>query len=104
MRSTGRIASWVHKSVSSFKSYRPFSSVADKRTNHDEKISAEDTSTSDENDEHEFYREEAFTQKLGNGIFRNEHYVPLSAVQKAIITVGSGLYSFFDPTKAGTNV
>jgi hypothetical protein len=33
--------------------------------------------------------------------FKNEHFVALSPIQKAVIGVGSGLASFFDPTKAG---
>lgn len=36
------------------------------------------------------------------GGFRNKHLIKLSPLQKTIITVGSGLSSFFDPTRAGT--
>lgn len=35
--------------------------------------------------------------------FRQKHYVPLTPLQKGIITVGSGLMAFLDPTKAGTS-
>ncbi len=33
--------------------------------------------------------------------FKNEHLIKLSPLQRAIITIGSGLSSFFDPTRAG---
>lgn len=35
------------------------------------------------------------------GIFKNEHYIPLTLLQKSLLIVGSGLSSFFDPTRAG---
>ena len=35
------------------------------------------------------------------GVFRNEHYVPTSILQKSLLAIGSGLSSFLDPTRAG---
>lgn len=39
-----------------------------------------------------------------SGGFKNEHLIKLSPLQRAIITVGSGLSSFFDPTRAGWHI
>lgn len=33
--------------------------------------------------------------------FSNELYIPLTSFQKVVLAVGTGLSSFFDPTRAG---
>lgn len=40
----------------------------------------------------------------GYAAFNNEGYVKTTALQRAIITVGSGLSAFFDPTRAGMTI
>jgi len=50
----------------------------------------------------EGYRE--FTSGSGQGVFANEHNVKLTPLQKSIITVGSGLSAFLDPTRAGLSM